>query len=275
MTAAQALLGQGTVSQAQASQALAAVEAAKSALDGQVTDLSQLTAEVSAQLSVQSIPAYYNGSESSRQSYDAAVTAAQALLGQGTVSQAQASQALAAVEAAKSALDGQVTERSVLESAVRTAGLLRQTDARYLNASETVKQAYARAFAQAQAGLAAEVLSQVQVDQLLAALLEAQEGLDGRSSVKLEEEMLLPDKGEKGEAVSQTDPPRKTMLPARKFIVSKGGVSLYRAPIQAVSWSSSEGTLPKTASRSNPMVLWLGFVSGLLSVFVFFQKRRN
>ncbi len=275
VTAAQALLGQGTVSQAQASQALAAVEAAKSALDGQVTDLSQLTAEVSAQLSVQSIPAYYNGSESSRQSYDAAVTAAQALLGQGTVSQAQASQALAAVEAAKSALDGQVTERSVLESAVRTAGLLRQTDARYLNASETVKQAYARAFAQAQAGLAAEVLSQVQVDQLLAALLEAQEGLDGRSSVKLEEEMLLPDKGEKGEAVSQTDPPRKTMLPARKFIVSKGGVSLYRAPIQAVSWSSSEGTLPKTASRSNPMVLWLGFVSGLLSVFVFFQKRRN
>ncbi|NYS36758.1 FIVAR domain-containing protein, partial [Streptococcus danieliae] len=102
VTAAQALLGQGTVSQVQASQALAAVEAAKSALDGQATDLSQLTAAVAASASVQSSPAYYNGSESSRQAYDAAVTAAQALLGQGTVSQVQASQALAAVEAAKS-----------------------------------------------------------------------------------------------------------------------------------------------------------------------------
>ncbi|WP_303979283.1 LPXTG cell wall anchor domain-containing protein, partial [Streptococcus danieliae] len=268
VAAAQALLSQATVSQAQVSQVLAAVESAKSALDGQATDLSQLTAAVAAQVSVQSSPVYYNGSESSRQAYDAAVAAAQALLSQATVSQAQVSQALAAVESAKSALDGQVTERSALESAVQTASLLRQTDARYLNASKAVKQAYDQAFAQAQASLAGELLSQARADQLLATLLAAQEALDGRSSVKPKEETLLSGKEEEEVVLSPMDPPRRRL-------VSKGGASPNQASKQAVFWSSSVGALPKTASRSNPMVLWLGFVSGLLSVFVFFQKRRN
>ena len=268
VTAVQALLGQGTVSQVQASQALAAVEAAKSALDGQATDLSLLSAEVAASASVQSSPAYYNGSESSRQAYDAAVASAQSLLSQANVSQAQVNQSLATVESAKLALDGQATEQSALESAVQTASLLRQTDARYLNASEAVKQAYDQAFAQAQASLTDELLSQAQADQLLAALLAAQEALDGRSSVKSEEETPLSGKEEEEVVLSPMDPPRRRL-------VSKGGASPNQASKQAVFWSSSVGALPKTASRSNPMVLWLGFVSGLLSVFVFFQKRRN
>ncbi|MGT2928386.1 S8 family serine peptidase [Streptococcus danieliae] len=268
VTAAQALLGQGTVSQVQASQALAAVEAAKSALDGQATDLSPLNAAVAASASVQSSPAYYNGSESSRQPYDAAVASAQSLLSQANVSQAQVNQSLATVEAARSALDGQATERSALESAVQTASLLRQTDARYLNASKAVKQAYDQAFAQVQASLTDELLSQAQADQLLAALLAAQEALDGRSSVKSEEETPLSGKEEEEVVLSPMDPPRRRL-------VSKGGASPNQVSKQAVFWSSSVGILPKTASRSNPMVLWLGFVSGLLGVFVFFQKRRN
>ncbi|MFI3161311.1 S8 family serine peptidase [Streptococcus suis] len=165
--------------QAQVDSAVASLVAAREQLNGQATDTEKLIAEVSNYTPTQANFIYYNAENTKQIAYDTAVRSAQLVLNQENVTQAVVDQALADLLAAKAGLDGQKTDISALRSAVSVSSVLKVTDAKYLNASENVKQAYDQAVEAAKAILADESASQASVDQALAVLTSAQAELDG------------------------------------------------------------------------------------------------
>ncbi|HFR3709463.1 TPA: S8 family serine peptidase [Streptococcus suis] len=165
--------------QAQVDSALASLVAAREQLNGQATDKEKLIAEVSNYTPTQANFIYYNAENTKQIAYDTAVRSAQLVLNQENVTQAVVNQALADLLAAKAGLDGQKTDISALRSAVSVSSVLKATDAKYLNASENVKQAYDQAVEAAKTILADESASQASVDQALAVLTSAQAELDG------------------------------------------------------------------------------------------------
>ncbi|HEL2059084.1 TPA: S8 family serine peptidase [Streptococcus suis] len=165
--------------QAQVDSALASLVAAREQLNGQATDKEKLIAEVSNYTPTQANFIYYNAENTKQIAYDTAVRSAQLVLNQENVTQAVVNQALADLLAAKAGLDGQKTDISALRSAVSVSSVLKATDAKYLNASENVKQAYDQAVEAAKAILADESASQASVDQALDVLTSAQAELDG------------------------------------------------------------------------------------------------
>ncbi|HEM2770186.1 TPA: S8 family serine peptidase [Streptococcus suis] len=165
--------------QAQVDSAVASLVAAREQLNGQATDTEKLIAEVSNYTPTQANFIYYNAENTKQIAYDTAVRSAQLVLNQENVTQAVVNQALADLLAAKANLDGQKTDISALRSAVSVSSVLKATDAKYLNASENVKQAYDQAVEAAKAILADESASQASVDQALAVLTSAQAELDG------------------------------------------------------------------------------------------------
>ncbi|HEM3480454.1 S8 family serine peptidase [Streptococcus suis] len=165
--------------QAQVDSALASLVAAREQLNGQATDKEKLIAEVSNYTPTQANFIYYNAENTKQIAYDTAIRSAQLVLNQENVTQAVVNQALADLLAAKTNLDGQKTDISALRSAVSVSSVLKATDAKYLNASENVKQAYDQAVEAAKAILADESASQASVDQALAVLTSAQAELDG------------------------------------------------------------------------------------------------
>lgn len=165
--------------QAQVDSTLASLVAAREQLNGQATDKEKLIAEVSNYTPTQANFIYYNAENTKQIAYDTAVRSAQLVLNQENVTQAVVNQALADLLAARAGLDGQKTDISALRSAVSVSSVLKATDAKYLNASENVKQAYDQAVEAAKAILADESASQASVDQALAVLTSAQAELDG------------------------------------------------------------------------------------------------
>ena len=165
--------------QAQVDSTLASLVAAREQLNGQATDKEKLIAEVSNYTPTQANFIYYNAENTKQIAYDTAVRSAQLVLNQENVTQAVVNQALADLLAAKANLDGQKTDISALRSAVSVSSVLKATDAKYLNASENVKQAYDQAVEAAKAILVDESASQASVDQALAVLTSAQAELDG------------------------------------------------------------------------------------------------
>ncbi|NQK58341.1 S8 family serine peptidase [Streptococcus suis] len=165
--------------QAQVDSAVASLVAAREQLNGQATDKEKLIAEVSNYTPTQANFIYYNAENTKQIAYDTAVRSAQLVLNQENVTQAVVNQALVDLLAAKANLDGQKTDISALRSAVSVSSVLKATDAKYLNASENVKQAYDQAVEAAKAILADESASQASVDQALAVLTSAQAELDG------------------------------------------------------------------------------------------------
>ncbi|MFX3918368.1 hypothetical protein ACJBW6_10665, partial [Streptococcus suis] len=73
------------------------------------------------------------------------------VLNQENLSHAVVNHALADLLEAKANLDGQNTDISALRSAVSVSSVLKATDAKYLNESENVKQAYDQAVEAAKA----------------------------------------------------------------------------------------------------------------------------
>lgn len=165
--------------QAQVDSALASLVAAREHLNGQATDKEKLIAEVSNYTPTQANFIYYNAENTKQIAYDTAIRSAQLVLNQENVTQAVVNQALADLLAAKANLDGQKTDISALRSAVSVSSVLKVTDAKYLNASENVKQAYDKAVEAAKAILADESASQASVNQAIAVLTSAQAELDG------------------------------------------------------------------------------------------------
>ncbi|HEM4257214.1 S8 family serine peptidase [Streptococcus suis] len=279
--------------QAQVDSALASLVAAREQLNGQATDKEKLIAEVSNYTPTQANFIYYNAENTKQIAYDTAVRSAQLVLNQENVTQAVVNQALADLLAARAGLDGQKTDISALRSAVSVSSVLKATDAKYLNASENVKQAYDQAVEAAKAILADESASQASVDQALAVLTSAQAELDGVATSTNDAKEPANTSTDKKDEGTVTPPPIDSekvdvQAPPVKDTGNSGHVPIGQKPnpqptlprpvtLQASLSSPNQEKqvtqLPNTGDNDTRYYLVLGVIIGLGTLLV--SKRRQ
>ncbi|HEL1981279.1 TPA: S8 family serine peptidase [Streptococcus suis] len=279
--------------QAQVDSAVASLVAAREQLNGQATDTEKLIAEVSNYTPTQANFIYYNAENTKQIAYDTAVRSAQLVLNQENVTQAVVDQALADLLAAKAGLDGQKTDISALRSAVSVSSVLKATDAKYLNASENVKQAYDQAVEAAKAILADESASQASVDQALAVLTSAQAELDGVATSANDAKEPANTSTDKKDEGTVTPPPIDSekvdvQAPPVKDTGNSGHVPIGQKPnpqptlprpvtLQASLSSPNQEKqvtqLPNTGENDTRYYLVLGVIIGLGTLLV--SKRRH
>ncbi|HEP1839578.1 TPA: S8 family serine peptidase [Streptococcus suis] len=279
--------------QAQVDSALASLVAAREQLNGQATDKEKLIAEVSNYTPTQANFIYYNAENTKQIAYDTAVRSAQLVLNQENVTQAVVNQALADLLAARAGLDGQKTDISALRSAVSVSSVLKATDAKYLNASENVKQAYDQAVEAAKAILADESASQASVDQALAVLTSAQAELDGVATSTNDAKEPANTSTDKKDEGTVTPPPIDSekvdvQAPPVKDTGNSGHVPIGQKPnpqptlprpvtLQASLSSPNQEKqvtqLPNTGDNDTRYYLVLGVIIGLGTLLV--SKRRH
>ncbi|WP_367126914.1 S8 family serine peptidase [Streptococcus suis] len=279
--------------QAQVDSALASLVAAREQLNGQATDKEKLIAEVSNYTPTQANFIYYNAENTKQIAYDTAIRSAQLVLNQENVTQAVVNQALADLLAAKANLDGQKTDISALRSAVSVSSVLKATDAKYLNASENVKQAYDQAVEAAKAILADESASQESVDQALAVLTSAQAELDGIATSTNDAKEPANTATDKKDEGTVTPPPIDSekvdvQAPPVKDTGNSGHVPIGQKPnpqptlprpvtLQASLSSPNQEKqvtqLPNTGENDTRYYLVLGVIIGLGTLLV--SKRRH
>ncbi|WP_449457055.1 S8 family serine peptidase [Streptococcus suis] len=279
--------------QAQVDSALASLVAAREQLNGQAIDKEKLIAEVSNYTPTQANFIYYNAENTKQIAYDTAVRSAQLVLNQENVTQAVVNQALADLLAAKANLDGQKTDISALRSAVSVSSVLKATDAKYLNASENVKQAYDQAVEAAKAILADESASQASVDQALAVLTSAQAELDGVATSTNDAKEPANTATDKKDEGTVTPPPIDSekvdvQAPPVKDTGNSGHVPIGQKPnpqptlprpvtLQASLSSPNQEKqvtqLPNTGENDTRYYLVLGVIIGLGTLLV--SKRRH
>ncbi|HFU3858020.1 TPA: S8 family serine peptidase [Streptococcus suis] len=279
--------------QAQVDSTLASLVAAREQLNGQATDKEKLIAEVSNYTPTQANFIYYNAENIKQIAYDTAVRSAQLVLNQENVTQAVVDQALADLLAAKAGLDGQKTDISALRSAVSVSSVLKVTDAKYLNASENVKQAYDQAVEAAKAILADESASQASVDQALAVLTSAQAELDGVATSTNDAKEPANTATDKKDEGTVTPPPIDSekvdvQAPPVKDTGNSGHVPIGQKPnpqptlprpvtLQASLSSPNQEKqvtqLPNTGENDTRYYLVLGVIIGLGTLLV--SKRRH
>ncbi|HHT7794753.1 TPA: S8 family serine peptidase [Streptococcus suis] len=279
--------------QVQVDSAVASLVAAREQLNGQATDKEKLIAEVSNYTPTQANFIYYNAENTKQIAYDTAVRSAQLVLNQENVTQAVVNQALADLLAAKANLDGQKTDISALRSAVSVSSVLKATDAKYLNASENVKQAYDQAVEAAKAILADESASQASVDQALAILTSAQAKLDGVATSTNDAKEPANTATDKKDEGTVTPPPIDSekvdvQAPPVKDTGNSGYVPIGQKPnpqptlprpvtLQASLSSPNQEKqvtqLPNTGENDTRYYLVLGVIIGLGTLLV--SKRRH
>ncbi|WFA75419.1 S8 family serine peptidase [Streptococcus suis] len=279
--------------QAQVDSAVASLVAAREQLNGQATDKEKLIAEVSNYTPTQANFIYYNAENTKQIAYDTAVRSAQLVLNQENVTQAVVDQALADLLAAKAGLDGQKTDISALRSAVSVSSVLKATDAKYLNASENVKQAYDQAVEAAKTILADEFASQASVDQALAVLTSAQAELDGVATSTNDAKEPANTATDKKDEGTVTPPPIDSekvdvQAPPVKDTGNSGHVPIGQKPnpqptlprpvtLQASLSSPNQEKqvtqLPNTGDNDTRYYLVLGVIIGLGTLLV--SKRRH
>ncbi|MBY4955339.1 S8 family serine peptidase [Streptococcus suis] len=279
--------------QTQVDSAVASLVAAREQLNGQATDTEKLIAEVSNYTPTQANFIYYNAENIKQIAYDTAVRSAQLVLNQENVTQAVVDQALADLLAAKAGLDGQKTDISALRSAVSVSSVLKVTDAKYLNASENVKQAYDQAVEAAKAILADESASQASVDQALAVLTSAQAELDGVATSTNDAKEPANTATDKKDEGTVTPPPIDSekvdvQAPPVKDTGNSGHVPIGQKPnpqptlprpvtLQASLSSPNQEKqvtqLPNTGENDTRYYLVLGVIIGLGTLLV--SKRRH
>ncbi|NJW41546.1 S8 family serine peptidase [Streptococcus suis] len=281
--------------QAQVDSAVASLVAAREQLNGQATDKEKLIAEVSNYTPTQANFIYYNAENTKQIAYDTAVRSAQLVLNQENVTQAVVNQALADLLAAKTNLDGQKTDISALRSAVSVSSVLKATDAKYLNASENVKQAYDQAVEAAKAILADESASQASVDQALAVLTSAQAELDGVATSTNDAKEPANTATDKKDEGTVTPPPIDSekvdvQAPPVKDTGNSGHVPIGQKPnpqptlprpvtLQASLSSPNQEKqvtqLPNTGENDTRYYLVLGVIIGLGTLLVSKQRHKE
>ncbi|HEM4769100.1 TPA: S8 family serine peptidase [Streptococcus suis] len=279
--------------QTQVDSAVASLVAAREQLNGQATDKEKLIAEVSNYTPTQANFIYYNAENTKQIAYDTAVRSAQLVLNQENVTQAVVDQALADLLAAKAGLDGQKTDISALRSAVSVSSVLKVTDAKYLNASENVKQAYDQAVEAAKAILADESASQASVDQALAVLTSAQAELDGVATSTNDAKEPANTATDKKDEGTVTPPPIDSekvdvQAPPVKDTGNSGHVPIGQKPtpqptlprpvtlhasLSSPNQEKQVTQLPNTGENDTRYYIVLGVIIGLWTLLV--SKRRH
>lgn len=267
--------------QAEVDDALANLQVAKAALDGQETQYQALSDESDRYAGVQADPAYYNASASSRITYDTLYRSAKFILAKAQTTQEEVDTALADLVAAREALDGQVTDFTALRDLSAKSAVLKVTAAKYQNANEAAKDAYDQALEEALAVLANEGATQAEVDAALANLKAAEKALDGQEIIEdtgvSKEESLIPEEVIKPETPPKVEPQVSENEKGGE-VAALGVVTIHteaKASTPAKPLASSKATdeLPQTSSVTQNYLLALGFTLVTLTAGIW--KRRK
>lgn len=280
LTSAQIILSEKHT-QAEVDDALANLQVAKAALDGQETQYQALSDESDRYAGVQADHAYYNASASSRITYDTLYRSAKFILAKAQTTQEEVDTALADLVAAREALDGQATDFTALRDLSAKSAVLKVTAAKYQNANEAVKDAYDQALEEALAVLANEGATQAEVDAALANLKAAEKALDGQEIIEdtgvPKEESLIPEEVIKPETPPKVEPQVSENEKGGE-VAALGVVTIHteaKASTPAKPLASSKVTdeLPQTSSVTQNYLLALGFTLVTLTAGIW--KRRK
>lgn len=280
LTSAQTILAEKHT-QAEVDDALAKLQAAEAALDGQETQYQELSDESDRYADVQADPAYYNASAASRITYDTLYRSAKFILAKAQATQAEVDEALADLVAAREALDGQATDFTALRDLSAKSAVLKVTAAKYQNASETVKDAYDQALEEALAVLANEGATQGEVDAALANLKAAEAELDGKEKQTTSTQTELNDFIPKEVIKSETPPKVEPQVSENEKggeVAALGVVTVHKevkvsTPAKPLASSKATDELPQTSSVTQNYLLALGFALVTLTAGIW--KRRK
>ena len=185
INAGQKVLDNSDATATQITDALTAINTAKSNLNGKATDKAALQKAVNNSTTVKESNNYTNADETEKTAYDNAVTAAQKVLDKTNATQAQVNQALQDLETANNNLNGdaktEAANKAALEAAVKDAPNVRNTPA-YYNGSEEAQTAYNNAINAGQAVLDQANPSASDVKSALDAINAAKANLKGEAT---------------------------------------------------------------------------------------------
>ena len=185
ISAGQKVLDNSDATATQITDALTAINTAKSNLNGKATDKSALQTAVDNSVTVKESNNYTNADETQKTAYDNAVTAAQTILDKTNATQAEVNQALQDLETANNNLNGdaktEAANKAALEAAVKDAPNVRNTPA-YYNGSEEAQTAYNNAINAGQAVLDQANPSASDVKSALDAINAAKANLKGEAT---------------------------------------------------------------------------------------------
>ncbi len=185
ITAGQTVLADPDATATQITDALNAINTAKSNLKGKATDKSALQTAVDNSATVKESNNYTNADQTQKTAYDNAVTAAQTVLDKTNATQSEVNQALQDLETANNNLNGdaktEAANKAALEAAVKDAPNVRNTPA-YYNGSEEAQTAYNSTINAGQAVLDQANPSANDVKTALDAINAAKDNLKGKAT---------------------------------------------------------------------------------------------
>ena len=185
ISAGQKVLDNSDATATQITDALTAINTAKSNLNGKTTDKSALQTAVDNSATVKESNNYTNADEAQKTAYDDAVTKAQTVLGKTNATQAEVNQALQDLETANNNLNGdaktEAANKAALEVAVKDAPNVRNTPAFY-NGSDEAQTEYNNAINAGQAVLDQANPSASDVKSALDAINTAKANLKGEAT---------------------------------------------------------------------------------------------
>ncbi|MGO5380386.1 YSIRK-type signal peptide-containing protein, partial [Lactobacillus amylovorus] len=184
VTAAQGVLGNSNATQAQVTQALQDLNTANDNLNGdaktEAANRQALEDAVKEAPTVEKTDSkYYNGTEKAQDDYKNAVSEGQKVLDNANATADQIKTALDNINAAKGALDGDPTNKTILQNSVDNA-----VDLDKSNADAQAKKDYTDALNKAKQVLAYPNASQQAVNEANAALTNAKTALDNSSALQ-------------------------------------------------------------------------------------------
>lgn len=167
-------------SQSAIDQIVAELEAASKLLDGRESDMGALKVAMSAYDAMTRTGRYANAKEQTRRAYDRAFQAVALLAVGQNIRQEEIDQAVATLYQAENKLAGKETNFESLAKLIEGEEKYQAHHAKFIYASEKVKEAYLKAFRDAQAVLVNPGASQQDVKDAIAELKAAKKQLDGK-----------------------------------------------------------------------------------------------
>ena len=172
------VLNDPDASQEDVDKALADLQKAKEALNGEATDKTKLQAESDKEEEIKQTPLYKNADEDKKAAYDEKLDQAKKVLADKNATQENVNKALKELKDARNALNGQATNKEALKAEANQADPTKATDA-YKLADQELKDAYDKALEEANKVIADPEATQAEVDKALEELQKAKAALNG------------------------------------------------------------------------------------------------
>ena len=118
LTKAKEVMADGAASQEEVNTAKTALEGARTALNGQATNKNELQAEINRETATKATTQYKNATQDNKAAYDRALTKAKEVMADGAASQEEVNTAKTALEGARTALNGQATNKNELQAEI-------------------------------------------------------------------------------------------------------------------------------------------------------------